>query len=203
ESDPLRQSLLEHRDTERSGDGQAETQHHDVPRRLRRRPGPKPGEPTRRGRDGAAPVALSAQGVPRHARRRGRRGQRKLCCRGGPAGEHRRHNHGPQYVRTGSWAVAGYESWRGWWGDDPPYHHPVFVLTHHPREPLEMQGGTTFHFVSDGIESALAHAKDAASGRDVWLAGGASVVNQYLAARLVDEIDISIAPVILGAGARL
>ena len=95
------------------------------------------------------------------------------------------------------------ESWRGWWGDDPPYHHPVFVLTHHPREPLEMQGGTTFHFVSDGIESALAHAKDAASGRDVWLAGGASVVNQYLAARLVDEIDISIAPVILGAGARL
>jgi dihydrofolate reductase len=95
------------------------------------------------------------------------------------------------------------ESWRGWWGEDPPYHHPVFVLTHHSREPLEMQGGTTFHFVSDGIESALARAKDAARGRDVWLAGGASVVNQYLAARLVDEIDISIAPVILGAGARL
>jgi dihydrofolate reductase len=95
------------------------------------------------------------------------------------------------------------ESWRGWWGEDPPYHHPVFVLTHHPRKPLEMQGGTTFHFVSDGIESALAQAKDAARERDIWLAGGASVVNQYLAARLVDEIDVSIAPLILGAGARL
>jgi dihydrofolate reductase len=95
------------------------------------------------------------------------------------------------------------ESWRGWWGEDPPYHHPVFVLTHHPREPLEMEGGTTFHFVSDGIESALIQAKEAAGEHDVWLAGGASVVNQYLAARLIDEIDISIAPLILGAGARL
>jgi dihydrofolate reductase len=95
------------------------------------------------------------------------------------------------------------QSWRGWWGEDPPYHHPVFVLTHHPREPLKMEGGTTFHFVSDGIESALAQAKDAAGGRDIWLAGGASVVNQYLAARLVDEIDVSIAPLFLGAGARL
>jgi len=95
------------------------------------------------------------------------------------------------------------ESWRGWWGADPPYHHPVFVLTHHPREPIEMEGDTTFYFVSDGIESALAQAKDAAGAADVWLAGGASVVNQFLAARLVDEIDLSIAPVILGAGARL
>jgi dihydrofolate reductase len=95
------------------------------------------------------------------------------------------------------------ESWRGWWGEDPPYHHPVFVLTHHPREPLEMDGGTTFHFVSDGIESALAQAKDAAQSRDIWLAGGASVVNQYLAAGLVDEIDVSVSPLILGAGARL
>jgi dihydrofolate reductase len=95
------------------------------------------------------------------------------------------------------------ESWRGWWGDDPPYHHPVFVLTHQPREPLEMQGGTTFHFVTDGIESALAQAREAAHGGDVSLAGGASVVNQYLAARLVDQLDLSIAPVILGAGARL
>ncbi|HTU88090.1 MAG TPA: dihydrofolate reductase family protein [Solirubrobacteraceae bacterium] len=95
------------------------------------------------------------------------------------------------------------ESWRGWWGENPPYHHPVFVLTHHPREPLEMEGGTTFHFVSDGIESALTQAKDAAQTGDVWLAGGASVVNQYLAAGLVDEIDVSIAPVVLGAGARL
>ena len=95
------------------------------------------------------------------------------------------------------------ESWRGWWGDDPPYHHPVFVLTHYPREPLEMRGGTTFHFVADGIRSALAKARDAADGRDIWLAGGALVANQYLAAGLVDEIDLSIAPVILGGGARL
>jgi dihydrofolate reductase len=95
------------------------------------------------------------------------------------------------------------ESWRGWWGEDPPYHHPVFVLTHHPREPLEMEGGTTFYFVGDGIESALTQAKDAAGGQDVWLAGGASVVNQYVAARLVDEIELSIAPVMMGAGERL
>ena len=100
----------------------------------------------------------------------------------------------------GSWPD---DSWRGWWGENPPYHHPVFVLTHHPREPLEMEGGTSFHFVSSGIESALAQAKDAAGGRDIWLAGGATVVNQYLAAGLVNEIDISIAPVILASGARL
>jgi dihydrofolate reductase len=95
------------------------------------------------------------------------------------------------------------QSWRGWWGEDPPYHHCVFVLTHHARDPLEMQGGTTFHFVTDGIESALARARDAAQGRDIWLAGGASVVNQYLAAGLVNEIDVSISPVILGGGERL
>jgi dihydrofolate reductase len=95
------------------------------------------------------------------------------------------------------------QSWRGWWGENPPYHHPVFVLTHHPRTPVEMQGGTTFRFVTGGIESALAQAKDAAEGRDVWLAGGASVVNQYLAAGLVDELDVSIAPLILGGGSRL
>ena len=95
------------------------------------------------------------------------------------------------------------ESWRGWWGEDPPYHHPVFVLTHHPRAPIQMSGGTTFHFVSDGIRAALAQATAAAEGQDIWLAGGASVVNQYLAARLVDEIDVSIAPVILGNGERL
>jgi dihydrofolate reductase len=95
------------------------------------------------------------------------------------------------------------ESWRGWWGEDPPYHHPVFVLTNHPREPLEMEGGTTFYFASDGIESALTKAREAAGGQDVWLAGGASVTNQYLAAGLVNEVDISIAPLVLGAGARL
>jgi dihydrofolate reductase len=97
----------------------------------------------------------------------------------------------------------GDEFWRGWWGENPPFHNPVFVLTHHPRAPLQMQGGTTFHFVSDGIESALRQAKDAARGLDVSLGGGAATVNQYLAAGLVDEMDISIAPLILGAGERL
>jgi dihydrofolate reductase len=101
---------------------------------------------------------------------------------------------------TGPW---GDDPWPGWWGEDPPYHHPVFVLTHHAREPLEMEGGTTFHFVTDGIASALAQAKDAAQGQDIWLAGGASVVNQYLAAGLVDEVDISITPVIMAGGERL
>jgi dihydrofolate reductase len=95
------------------------------------------------------------------------------------------------------------ETWRGWWGEDPPYHHPVFVLTKHSRDPLEMDGGTTFHFVTDGIQSALDRAAAAAGGDDIWLAGGASAANQYLAARLVDEIDLSIVPLILGAGARL
>jgi dihydrofolate reductase len=95
------------------------------------------------------------------------------------------------------------EAWRGWWGDDPPYHHPTFVLTHHAREPLEMEGGTTFDFVTDGIESALSRAKEAANGRDVSLAGGGSVVSQYLAAGLVDELEISLVPLILGGGSRL
>jgi dihydrofolate reductase len=88
-------------------------------------------------------------------------------------------------------------------GRGSPFHHPVFVLTHHTREPIEMAGGTTFYFINDGIQSALTQATDAAHGRDVSLPGGASVVNQYLAAGLVDEIDLSIAPLILGAGERL
>jgi dihydrofolate reductase len=93
--------------------------------------------------------------------------------------------------------------WRGWWGDNPPYHVPVFVITHHPREPLEMQGGTTFHFVTDGIEAALKLAREAAGGKDVWLTGGASVIRQYLRAGLLDEIEISLTPVLLGGGERL
>jgi dihydrofolate reductase len=101
---------------------------------------------------------------------------------------------------SGPW---GDQPWEGWWGEDPPYHHPVFVLTHHPREPVEKAGGTTFHFITDGIEAALAQARQAAQGADVWLAGGASVANQYLAAGLVDELDVSIAPVLLGTGERL
>src|SRR5205085_8957055 len=95
------------------------------------------------------------------------------------------------------------EARRGWWGDDPPYHAPVFVLTHHARAPLEMQGGTTFTFVTDGIESALAQASAAAGDRDVAIAGGASTVNQYLAAGAIDELRLHAVPLILGAGERL
>jgi dihydrofolate reductase len=93
--------------------------------------------------------------------------------------------------------------WRGWWGKNPPYHHPVFVLTHHPREPLKMEGGTTFNFVTDGIESALEQARRAAGDKDIALAGGASAAQQYLKAGLVDEMEISLAPILLGSGERL
>ncbi|MGW5638010.1 dihydrofolate reductase family protein [Streptomyces sp. NPDC003832] len=93
--------------------------------------------------------------------------------------------------------------WNGWWGDEPPFHAPVFVLTHHAREPQPMGGGTTFHFVTDGIESALAQAHAAAVGGDVAVQGGATTVNQYLAAGLIDELRLHIAPFTLGAGTRL
>jgi dihydrofolate reductase len=95
------------------------------------------------------------------------------------------------------------DPWKGYWGDNPPYHHPVFVLTRHPREALEMEGGTTFHFVTDGIESALEQAMAAAGDQDVSIGGGANVVQQYLAAGLLDEMVISVVPVLLGGGARL
>jgi len=93
--------------------------------------------------------------------------------------------------------------WNGWWGNDPPYHAPVFVLTHHPREPLEMLGGTTFTFVTDGIRPALERAREAAGERDVLLGGGASAANQYLRAGLLDEFEVHVVPVILGEGERL
>ena len=95
------------------------------------------------------------------------------------------------------------DSWKGWWGDEPPYHVPVFVLTHHARAPLEMQGGTTFHFVTDGIEAALDRAREAAGGKDVRLGGGVSTIRQYLQAGLVDEMHLAISPVLLGAGEAL
>ena len=100
----------------------------------------------------------------------------------------------------GDW---GDEQWKGWWGDDPPYHNHVFVLTHHARDPVEMEGGTTFHFVTDGIERALARARESAGGKDVRLWGGAQVVQQYLAAGLLDVLELHIVPVLLGDGARL
>jgi dihydrofolate reductase len=95
------------------------------------------------------------------------------------------------------------ESWRGWWGDDPPYHTPVLVLTHHARPPLTMQGGTTFYFVTDGIESALRQAAAAAGGRDVRLGGGVSTIRQYLQARLIDELHLAVSPLLLGSGEPL
>jgi dihydrofolate reductase len=95
------------------------------------------------------------------------------------------------------------ESWTGWWGDDPPFRMPVFVLTHHPHEPLQMQGGTTFTFVTDGIESALEQARAAAGGKDVGIGGGADVIQQYLRAGLVDKFQVHIAPILLGSGTRL
>jgi dihydrofolate reductase len=95
------------------------------------------------------------------------------------------------------------EPWNGWWGDEPPYHAPIYVLTHHPRPPLEMEGGTTFFFVTEGIEAALAQAKRAAGGMDVLLGGGANVVQQYLAVGLVDEFELHIVPILLGDGERL
>ena len=95
------------------------------------------------------------------------------------------------------------ESWRGWWGDEPPYRCDVFVLTHHPRKSLAMQGGTTFHFVTGGIEEALRRAREAASGNNVRVGGGVATVQQYLRARLIDELHIAFAPLLLGSGEAL
>jgi dihydrofolate reductase len=100
----------------------------------------------------------------------------------------------------GGW---GDESWQGWWGDTPPYHVPVFVLTHHPRKDLPMKGGTTFHFVTGGIREALSRAREAAAGKDVRVGGGASTVRQYLAARLIDELHLAFTPTLLGQGENL
>ena len=99
----------------------------------------------------------------------------------------------------GTW---GDDPWRGWWGDDPPFHKPVFVLTHHEREPLNLSD-TTFTFVTDGIGSTLERAREAAGDKDVYIGGGADVINQYLAARLVDELELHVVPILLGGGARL
>ena len=99
----------------------------------------------------------------------------------------------------GAWDLA----WKGWWGDNPPYHVPVFVLTHHVRKPLEMEGGTVFHFVTGGIDEALMLAKDAAGSKDVRIGGGAATIRQYVEARLVDEMHLVVSPVLLGSGEPL
>ena len=101
----------------------------------------------------------------------------------------------------GGWSAT--DPWKGWWGRNPPFRHPVFVLTHHAREPLTMEGGTTFTFVTDGIESALEQARHAAGGKDIALAGGAKAAQQYLNAGLVDEMQLHMSPLLLGAGERL
>lgn len=100
----------------------------------------------------------------------------------------------------GPWTDDG---WKGWWGSNPPYHVPVFVLTHHARAPITMEGGTTFHFVTDGIHAALKHAKAAAQGKDVRVGGGAATIRQYLDAGLIDELHLAIAPILLGRGEHL
>jgi dihydrofolate reductase len=108
-----------------------------------------------------------------------------------------RGKYGP--AARGPW---GDSPWRGWWGEDPPFHKPVFVVTHHEREPLTL-ADTTFTFVTDGIESALAQAREAAGDKDVFIGGGAAIINQYLAAGLVDEIELHVVPILLGGGERL
>ncbi|RWE64060.1 dihydrofolate reductase family protein [Mesorhizobium sp.] len=95
------------------------------------------------------------------------------------------------------------ENWKGWWGDNPPYHVPVFVLTHHPRDPIVMEGGTTFYFVTDGIHSALEQAKAAAGGKDVRVGGGVATIRQYLQEKLIDEMHLAVSPLLLGKGENL
>ncbi len=103
----------------------------------------------------------------------------------------------------GPWETAGADPWTGWWGPEPPFHHPVFVLTHHARPPVEMAGGTTFHFVTDGIEAALTLATEAAGDQDVRLGGGAATIQEYLRAGLIDDLHVVLVPVLLGRGERL
>lgn len=100
----------------------------------------------------------------------------------------------------GPWPDDG---WKGWWGDEPPYHVPTFILTHHAHDPIEMAGGTTFHFVTDGVHDALQRARDAANGKDVRIGGGASTIRQYLQERLIDEMHLAVSPVLLGNGEPL
>ncbi|HEY3053282.1 MAG TPA: dihydrofolate reductase family protein [Thermoanaerobaculia bacterium] len=108
-----------------------------------------------------------------------------------------------RHMFGGGDAAWGDDPWRGWWGENPPFHTPVFVLTHHARNSLEMEGGTTFHFVTEGIHAALERARNAVAGKDISLGGGANVAQQYLKAGLIDELELHVVPTLLGDGARL
>ena len=174
----------------------------DLDRRVRRRAGPGPAEPARGPGPGALRLVLPHAHLPADARERGRRD--------GPG----RRRRGAGFEGIGAWILGRNmfgpvrgpwpdESWKGWWGDEPPYHTPVFVLTHHARPPLVMKGGTEFRFVTDGIQAALEKAREAAGGRDVRIGGGVSTIRQYLEARLVDELHLAISPVLLGTGENL
>ena len=159
-------------------------------------------DPLGKGGDAAARVGVRPGRLAGAARARGRRGERL----DGRWSRTRLANVGATIMGRNMFGGQGRwedQSWDGWWGDDPPFRHPVFVLTHHPREPLQMQGGTTFCFVTDGIESALRQAQDAAGGKDVNLGGGAQAGQQYLNAGLLDELCINLVPVVLGGGTRL
>lgn len=140
-------------------------------------------------------------GLAQAPRPGGWRSQRLHEGRRGLAREYRSDRDGQKHVRRqGPW---GADPWDGWWGENPPFHTPVFIVTHHARQPVAKGGGTTFTFVTDGIESALEQARAAGGGKDVALGGGASVAQQYLAAGLIDEMKIHLVPVLLGDGARL
>ena len=170
-----------------------------VPGRVRRGPGTESSVSSGKAREGAPQLVLrneDIQGHVRRGRRLGGRG-RDLCP---PLDGRLRCLHPwPEHVRSvrGEWPD---DSWKGWWGDNPPYHAPTFVLTHHAREPIIMEGGTTFHFVTDGIHAALERARDAAGARDVKIGGGVSTVRQYLQAGLIDELHFALSPVLLGRG---
>ena len=137
-----------------------------------------------------------------HGRGRRRRARRQRRRAAGGAGEPRRGGDGPQHVRPGPRPWPD-EEWKGWWGDDPPFHCPVYVLTHHPRDPFELENGNSFHFVTEGIEKAIAEAKEAADDQDVSVGGGASTLQQAIAAGLLDEIVVTQVPILLGGGERL
>ncbi len=129
-------------------------------------------------------------------------GHRRSLCRS-RNGRLRRLHPRPQYVRAGPATIGAAADWKGWWGDNPPYHAPTFILTHHARAPIVMEGGTTFHFVTDGIEAALAEAKAAAGDLDVKIGGGVSTIRQYLLAGAIDELHLALSPVVLGRGESL